>query len=297
MIVSVIIPTYNGAHKLPFILSSLENQTFRGFEVIVVVDGSTDNTITFLNNFNFNFLNFKVINQENKGRSVSRNNGAKTATGDLLIFFDDDMRPEPNCLEVHLQHHYKFESSILIGPTLEDYKVLTSDVQRYKAYLSRKWLAPIANLRAPLKKEQLYLTAANFSISRNLFFGLGGFDESLTDAEDFDLGVQAFKKGIPIYFDENAMAWHDDFITAVSYLNRLKQYKEAHKKLKELKPKIYTDFVHHQSQPAQLYKRFVYKFFSNSIWINIIDEEVLKSIFPKKLRYRLYDYIFASHII
>jgi glycosyltransferase involved in cell wall biosynthesis len=105
MKVSVIIPTYNGAHKLSNLLDALLGQSYSDFEVVVVVDGSTDNTLEVLNRYEQKFSHLKTLIQDNQGRSKVRNRGVEHSTGDLLIFYDDDMVPFPDSVKRHLQFH------------------------------------------------------------------------------------------------------------------------------------------------------------------------------------------------
>src|SRR5687768_10186088 len=137
--VSVIIPTYNGADKIPFIIKALEHQTFKEFEVLVVVDGSTDNTLEVLNNIKPTFSSFKVLSQENKGRASVRNTGVKNANGDLLIFFDDDMLPIESCVVAHVAHHEKYPNSILTGGLIEEVNFKSPEILKFKSFLSGKW--------------------------------------------------------------------------------------------------------------------------------------------------------------
>ncbi|MDQ3534384.1 MAG: glycosyltransferase, partial [Bacteroidota bacterium] len=69
--VSVIIPSFNGAHKLPIVLQSLSQQIYKDFELIIVLDGSTDNSIQIIELFEKDFNKFKIIHQENKGRACT----------------------------------------------------------------------------------------------------------------------------------------------------------------------------------------------------------------------------------
>ena len=92
MNLTVIISTYNGAKKLPVILDSLTKQSYKDFELLIVVDGSIDETMDVLQEWTNRFYDFKIIYQQNKGRAAVRNTGVKNAKGELLLFFDDDLK-------------------------------------------------------------------------------------------------------------------------------------------------------------------------------------------------------------
>jgi glycosyltransferase involved in cell wall biosynthesis len=139
--ISVIVPTYNGAHRILNVLRALEDQKVNDFELIVAIDGSNDDTLTVLNNSNFSFKNFRIIEQPNKGRASIRNLGAKNADGDLLIFYDDDMRPASDSVAKHLDFHRKYENCLCGGIQLEQEQMCRTDIQKYKRHLSFKWTA------------------------------------------------------------------------------------------------------------------------------------------------------------
>ena len=88
--ISVIIPVYNVEKYLGKCLSSLVEQTFRDFEIIAVNDGSTDHSLEILRRFEENYDFITVIDQENKGISLSRNRGMDIARGEYLCFVDSD---------------------------------------------------------------------------------------------------------------------------------------------------------------------------------------------------------------
>jgi len=87
--VSVIIPAYNAADSLPRLLASLEAQTFRDFETIVVDDGSTDGTADVLA-VRRPSIGLRVLRQPNAGASVARNAGLDMAQGEAVLFVDSD---------------------------------------------------------------------------------------------------------------------------------------------------------------------------------------------------------------
>ena len=88
---SIIVPVYNMESRLDKCLNSLENQTKKDIEVILVNDGSTDSSIKIINKHLKNYPNiYKIIDRENKGISASRNEGIKEASGKYIAFVDSD---------------------------------------------------------------------------------------------------------------------------------------------------------------------------------------------------------------
>ncbi len=295
-LVSVIIPTYNGEKKILNILKALENQTYKEFEVIVVVDGSTDHTIKILNNNTFNFKSLRIIEQKNKGRAEVRNRGAKEANADLLIFFDDDTRPKPDCVQIHIQHHKIKPMSIAVGHVPEDLSMAKTDFQKYKCYLTGKWTYSWSGREIQIPFDKPYLTAANFSIPKILFEKLNGFDRNLNDSEDFDLAVRASELKIPAFFLYNAIAYHDDFLTCRSYIKRLRQYKFSHERLKVLKPELYNRFNQYEYNKIGIGKKVIYSMFTYKLWVDLIDSTIFFHILPKKIRFKLYDIITTGFV-
>lgn len=97
--ISIIIPIYNVEKYIVDCLKSIEQQTFKDFEVIIVDDGSTDKTVEVVDHFNKNF-NYKVIKQENKGVSAARNVGIQASRGKYLCFVDSDDVLDKNYLRI-----------------------------------------------------------------------------------------------------------------------------------------------------------------------------------------------------
>ncbi|WP_192821709.1 glycosyltransferase family 2 protein [Rufibacter sp. LB8] len=293
--VSVVISTYNGANKIRTILESLTLQSVRNFNVIIVNDGSTDSTIEVVQSLIRKLpLKIELINQVNKGRSAVRNTGARAAENGLLIFFDDDMRLTPNCVEKHIKYQEELEGTIVVGSVPEDLAVASTDIQKYKAFRSRIWHVNYLNKQGPLSKENLFLTAANFSIPKKMFFLLEGFDENLNDNEDFDLAIRAYYANFPVYFRPDVIAWHDDFITFKSFIHRQREYRKAQTRYAAIKPDFVREFNRYQIAPPSLLKRGVYNLFAKKEWVDIVDKELLNHLFPQKVRYKLYTLISTS---
>ena len=88
--ISLIIPVFNTEKFLKKALESVEKQTFKYFETIIVNDGSTDKSAEIIENFAKKNKNVTVINQSNQGLSAARNTGIKNARGEYIAFLDSD---------------------------------------------------------------------------------------------------------------------------------------------------------------------------------------------------------------
>jgi glycosyltransferase involved in cell wall biosynthesis len=292
--VSVIVPTFNGAHKLSRILDAILVQTFQPDEILVVVDGSTDNSLDILATFQSILPTLRIVVQENAGRASVRNRGASEAKGDLLIFFDDDMCPAPDCVASHVSHQLANPSTLLTGAAID--RGNDTDFQRYRSMLSRKWTSSLMHKQGhPLGKDSLFLMAANFSSSKSLFCQLGGFDARLNDAEDFDLAVRASEAGVSLYYKHDAFAYHEDKVTGASYIKRLRQYRLAHEFLRELEPQRYISVSLNRPQMPTGMKALFFRFFARTFWVKWLDQDKLKKFIPRPIRYKLYGYIITAN--
>ena len=97
--VSVVIPVYNGARYIEESVHSVLNQTLNEVEVIIVDDGSTDNTNLVLEQLQKNDSRISVIRQENKGQGTARNSGLGRTRGEAVVFLDGDDYYGPEALE------------------------------------------------------------------------------------------------------------------------------------------------------------------------------------------------------
>ncbi|TAE76094.1 MAG: glycosyltransferase [Bacteroidetes bacterium] len=293
MTISVIIPTYNGAYKLPNILDALAKQTYQNFETIVMVDGSTDNTIEILENKkNWNLKNFKFVVQQNGGRAKVRNAASKHATGELLIFFDDDTRPTPTYIQNVVKFYAQNLEAILIGNHALSLDKCQNDFDKFRVHNADNWVKDFKP--SPFLMKTPVMTAANCSIPTHIFQKLEGFDNHLTDAEDFDMAMRAFELNIPIYFDFDNIAWHDDFVSCKKYIQRLRQYKQSHIDLERLKPTLLAKYPVYTTAKLNFLKRIVYGFFGNFFWVKVIDKFNFLQFLPNVLKYKIYDYVITG---
>ena len=111
---STIIPLYNKADTILRTLASVESQTFRDFEVIIINDGSTDDGDTVIQNSRFS-NKCKLVSQPNKGVSAARNAGAMLANGAYLCFLDADDEWFPDYLQTMYNLIQKFPEAGIYG--------------------------------------------------------------------------------------------------------------------------------------------------------------------------------------
>jgi glycosyltransferase involved in cell wall biosynthesis len=111
--ISVIIPTYNKAQFLDLTLASYQHQKYDRFELVVVDDGSTDNTREVVDRYR-GPLDIRYISQSNKGRSAARNTAIREASGDLLVFADDDRIAAPGFLAAHAREFSSVQDNTLV---------------------------------------------------------------------------------------------------------------------------------------------------------------------------------------
>jgi glycosyltransferase involved in cell wall biosynthesis len=100
--ISVVIPSFNHADYLPEAVTSVLNQTYRQFELIVVDDGSMDDTLSVMERFQDERITC-IVHQTNEGLSAARNSGIKNSSADLVAFLDADDVFHPEKLEIHVK--------------------------------------------------------------------------------------------------------------------------------------------------------------------------------------------------
>lgn len=186
LILTIIIPIYNVEKYVQKTLDSILSQCFKkeSVEIIVVNDGTKDNSMSIVNEFAVKFDNLKIINQENQGLSVARNTGLKAARGKYVWFVDSDDWVEYDSLPFllnHLQHsdrdvlmfkirEYDEEGRILLERFFHDNKneeqISGTNVVLYQ----KKYGVDITPM-------QQYVISRDFLLSNKLFFVPGIYHE------------------------------------------------------------------------------------------------------------------------
>lgn len=126
-LISIIVPIYNVYPYLQFCLESIANQTYLNFEVLLINDGSRDNSKDICLEFVKKDTRFKYIEQKNAGLSASRNTGIINSKGEFITFIDGDDFIDPNYLEELYYATLKTDSEIVIG----NYKEFNEEDNNY----------------------------------------------------------------------------------------------------------------------------------------------------------------------
>lgn len=179
-LISVIIPTYNRASMVAEAIESVLNQRFDTFELIVVDDGSTDETQKVLAGYN---AAITVIRQANKGVSAARNKGIHAARGNLIAFLDSDDLWQPGKLACQFEF-FQNHPETLICQTEEIWIRNGKRVNPKKRH--RK---PSGDIFIP-SLELCLVSPSAVMMRKTLFKKVGLFDENLPACEDYDLWLR-----------------------------------------------------------------------------------------------------------
>ena len=180
-LVSVIIPTYNKAQFLKKALESILNQTYREVEVILINDGSTDNTAEIVKSFNDPRIIY--VWQGNKGPAVARNTGIKKAKGKYVAFLDSDDLWLKEKLEKQVEFMEKNPEVGLLGTAC--YEI------NDKGEVIGKKIFPIKNkiLQKDLIKYNPFIQSSIIT-KREVFDKVGLYDENFKESEDYEFWLR-----------------------------------------------------------------------------------------------------------
>ncbi|NJR15065.1 MAG: glycosyltransferase [Calothrix sp. CSU_2_0] len=197
--ISVIIPTYNRSHLIKDAIESVLNQTYQDFELIIIDDGSTDNTKEVLAEYG---ERLQYIYQENQGRSAARNHGLNLAKGEYIAFLDSDDVWFPD----------KLARQVPILKSAPDNVVL---VHGYKCIVDKNlqaipgWELKLRNLYTLAERGEenyenyLYsncIFTSTILVRKAAIMEVDGYDTSIKSMEDLDFYLRLLLHGYNFYF-------------------------------------------------------------------------------------------------
>ena len=194
--VSVIIPTYNRWWILKKSLEALFNQNYPKdkYEIILIDDGSTDDTKTMIESLSPS-CKFKYLrNEKRMGIPRTRNRGIRKARGEYIIFTDSDVVVIPDFIAQHMSYHKKYQDVIVNGELI--------------------WVPSFKQIGK--KRKSIFdlsfspFDTANVSVARKHLLEVGGFDEDLLAYgwQDLELGYRLRKAGVKCKKNRHALGYH-----------------------------------------------------------------------------------------
>jgi GT2 family glycosyltransferase len=197
MRVTIQLCTYNRAALLERVLDGCFEQTADpdSYEVVLVNDGSSDDTPAAIERARQRATcRFEVIDQQNSGLAKGRNAGIARATGERIIFIDDDVLPTPNFVEEHLRSHDAAPLAIVRGGAInvESFDTLPPATWRLKDYSGN------------------FFWTTNVSVPLQTIRAIGGFNDTFAEYgwEDIDVGLRLRQGGVKAVFNPKALVYH-----------------------------------------------------------------------------------------
>lgn len=227
---SIIIPLYNKAAYIENAIKSVLHQTYREFEIIIVNDGSTDDSLKNLQAAISNLQdeeqkpngNIKIIDQKNQGVSTARNNGVKEAHFDYIAFLDADDWWEPTYLEEMKGLINEFPQAGIYGCSY--YKVKNRKCSPAIIGVDKGFESGFIDyFKVYLKTLYQPLWTGSTIIKKTIFESEKGFNPKLKLGEDFDLWIRVAMK-YPVAFKNKILAYYNQDVNLADRAIGLKLY-------------------------------------------------------------------------
>jgi GT2 family glycosyltransferase/radical SAM superfamily enzyme YgiQ (UPF0313 family)/tetratricopeptide (TPR) repeat protein len=228
---TVVIPTYNRRAIVRKTLLALMSQTFapERFEVIVVDDGSSDDTVAMLRQFKAPFV-LRVLAAEHAGANAARNLGIRAAEGRVVVITGDDMIPEPAFLEAHATFHERHPGDMdaMLGFIDWSPEILVTPFMKFIVSPEGGQQFAFHEVREGKADFRLFYTS-NLSVKRDLLLNQPVlFDQDFTYPayDDVELGYRLSAQGLQLHYNAMAVTCHHHEITLAGFVQR--QRKAGH---------------------------------------------------------------------
>ena len=231
---SVIVCTFNGSETIGETLEGLQKLDYPDFEIIVVDDGSADDTVQIVEGFD----GVRLITIANGGLSGARNVDLRAATGEFVAYIDDDAWPDPHWLQ-YLAHAFLTSSHAGIGgPNLSP-----SDDSWKAQCVAKSPGGPLHVLTSDDTAE--HIPGCNMAFRKADLVAIGGFDPTFVVAgDDVDVCWRLQEQGHTLGFHAGAMVWHRRRASFRRYLRQQAGYGRAEAMLETEWPAKYNSVGH-----------------------------------------------------
>lgn len=184
--ISIIIPNYNKGQFIIEMLDSLKNQTYKLWEAIIIDDGSEDDSVKLIKNFQLRCKNIKLIlnSNKNKGASFCRNIGIEKSIGEYVMFLDSDDKISKDCLDLRLKVFLRYpDNDFIVFPTGTFYNKIGDN-----SYI---WLPKSKDFLISFLEHNIKWTISSPIWKRSALKKLKGFDEQYPRLQDIELHTRA----------------------------------------------------------------------------------------------------------
>ena len=225
MKISVVIPMYNASKTIRLCLEALSLQEILPYEVIVVDNNSTDNSLSIVQESRecFKHLNIALSQEPKKGPSAARNRGAYLAKGEIIAFTDSDCLPDKGWIKGVENAFIQDKDLDIAGGVPKASNAASTIIGKF---LSGFWLTSSHYPQSQMRiKEELfdtkYIVTFNCAVKVGIFKKINGFDESFDIGEDFDLALRALEAGAKVVaWNKDMVVHHMQDMSFISFLKR-----------------------------------------------------------------------------
>ena len=226
-LISIVIPNYNGKRFLECVLSSIKNQTYKNFEIILVDNNSQDNSIEFVQS---NFPEVKIIKlTKNYGYAGGANAGIKKSKGKIIIVLNNDVELDNHFLEIIHKYFINHPDISYIAPLSLNYfqrdiidtagDIFTKEGKPFKRFMGEN-IHQISLKEEPIK----FISGVAFCVRKEALKKVGLFNEVFfAYLEDVDLSFRLYRAGYKAVFLPDARLYHFEAATTRDVFN-IKKY-------------------------------------------------------------------------
>ncbi len=258
-LISVIIPFFNASRYLKESIESVISQTFDDWELILIDDGSTDDSVQIVTRLSLTEPRIKILSQKNAGQAAARNNGIKSSKAKFIAFLDADDIWVKNKLEVQLKHLESEKVDVIYSLGI---LMFENDNNRTEPY---HWVTGRLDGMAMFEE----LTKSNFMnpgtvlLRRSIFDKVGLFDEvdALRGTEDFDLWMRITRAGFVVFGMDDHLAYYRVRATGEHTITHKQYYGKLY---------CYNKYLKDKSVPRKWFLKN-YRFFAREL-MNILFE-------------------------
>jgi glycosyltransferase involved in cell wall biosynthesis len=260
-LISVIIPLYNKEESIQSTINSVLNQSFKNIEVLIIDDGSTDNSLKVLSSIDD--IRLRIISKPNGGVSDARHYGVKNATSEYIFFLDADDIIHVDCLNVfvNLINRYK-NMSVFVA----NFKIIYGNNNEITYCKGNNETLVNRPLKA-LWNRKIFPRTGSMLIKRACFKQIGYFKTDITMYEDLEFIIRLIKKYKVVYSPEVVLLYLTEYSTLSNSVMPLSKEFSYHIKLNRtslyerliLAEHIYNSFVKRLKVKDQAAKKYLIK--------------------------------------